>query len=127
MRHNVALFRDGVPAQAWADLAGPVDHGPGVVVFDENGETESISGAAERWISELVEDPPPSTPSESKTVQAIAAPAWPSRALTSLIADSDHQLTASWMGRHVDEPRIEKSRRPALCLGEIHLLGQLFR
>ena len=41
---------------------GPVDHGPGVVVFDANGEPESISGAAERWIGELVEDPPPSTP-----------------------------------------------------------------
>lgn len=54
-------------------LGGPVDHGPGVVVFDENGETESISGAAERWIGELVEEPPPTTPSESKAVQAIAA------------------------------------------------------
>ena len=50
-----------------------VDHGPGVVVFDENGEPESISAAAERWIEELVEDPPPSTPTESKTVQAVAA------------------------------------------------------
>ena len=28
----------------------PVDHGPGVVVFDEHGEPESISAAAERWI-----------------------------------------------------------------------------
>jgi len=51
----------------------PLDHGPGVVVFDEHGEPESISGAAQRWIGELIEDPPPSTPSESKTVQAIAA------------------------------------------------------
>jgi len=50
-----------------------VDHGPGVVVLDENGEPESISGAAERWIGELIEEPPPSTPSESKAVQAIAA------------------------------------------------------
>lgn len=53
--------------------AAPVDHGPGVVVFDEHGEPESISGAAERWIGELIEDPPPSTPGESKAVQAIAA------------------------------------------------------
>jgi DNA-binding CsgD family transcriptional regulator len=51
----------------------PVDHGPGVVVFDEHGEPESISGAAERWIGELIEDPPPGTPCESKTVQAVAA------------------------------------------------------
>ena len=50
-----------------------VDHGPGVVVFDENGQPESTSAAAERWISELVEDPAPDRPSESKVVQAVAA------------------------------------------------------
>jgi DNA-binding CsgD family transcriptional regulator len=50
-----------------------VDHGPGVVVFDEHGRPESISTAAERWIGELVEDPAPDHPSESKIVQAIAA------------------------------------------------------
>jgi DNA-binding CsgD family transcriptional regulator len=52
---------------------GPVDHGPGVVVFDAQGECESVSGAAERWISELVEDPAPGTPGESKVVQSVAA------------------------------------------------------
>jgi DNA-binding CsgD family transcriptional regulator len=53
---------------------GPfVDWGPGVVVFDENGQHESTSTAAERWINELVEDPPPDHPSESKIVQAVAA------------------------------------------------------
>lgn len=55
-------------------LEGPfVDHGPGVVVFDEHGKPESTSTAAERWIGELVEDPAPDHPSESKIVQAIAA------------------------------------------------------
>ncbi len=54
-------------------LDGHVDHGPGVVVFDADGEPVSISAAAERWIGELVEDPAPTTPSESKTVQAVAA------------------------------------------------------
>ncbi len=54
-------------------MGGPVDHGPGVVVFDEHGEPASISAAAERWIGELVEDPRPSTPGESKTVQSVAA------------------------------------------------------
>jgi DNA-binding CsgD family transcriptional regulator len=55
-------------------LAVPfVDQGPGVVVFDEHGQPESISTAAERWISELVEDPAPDRPSESKIVQAVAA------------------------------------------------------
>lgn len=52
---------------------GPVDHGPGVVVFDAHGEPESVSAAAERWISDLVEEPVPSTPGESKAVQAVAA------------------------------------------------------
>lgn len=50
-----------------------VDHGPGVVVFDERGDVESISPAAERWIDEIVERPPPATPVESKPVQLVAA------------------------------------------------------
>jgi DNA-binding CsgD family transcriptional regulator len=50
-----------------------VDWGPGVVVFDENGQPESISPAAERWIGDLVDDPAPEHPSESKAVQAVAA------------------------------------------------------
>ena len=57
-----------------APPGGPfVDWGPGVVVFDENGLPESTSTAAERWISEFIEDPAPDHPSESKIVQAIAA------------------------------------------------------
>jgi DNA-binding CsgD family transcriptional regulator len=59
------------PAAAYAGAA--IDYGPGVVVFDEHGEVESISGAAERWIGELIEDPAPTHPAESKMVQAIAA------------------------------------------------------
>jgi DNA-binding CsgD family transcriptional regulator len=47
--------------------------GPGVIVFDEHGGAESLSPAAERWIAELVEQPPPDSPAESKIVQAIAA------------------------------------------------------
>jgi DNA-binding CsgD family transcriptional regulator len=53
--------------------AAPVDWGPGVVVFDEEGRPESTSAAAERWIGELVEDPRPDHPSESRIVQSIAA------------------------------------------------------
>lgn len=63
-----------------AILAGPVavaspgiDLGPGVVIFDEFGRQESISPAAEQWIAQFVEEPPPVRPSESKMVQAIAA------------------------------------------------------
>ncbi|HEY5857283.1 MAG TPA: helix-turn-helix transcriptional regulator [Aldersonia sp.] len=48
-------------------------YGPGVVVFDSGGNPQSVSPAAERWIEEIVEVPPPSTPIESKVVQAIAA------------------------------------------------------
>jgi DNA-binding CsgD family transcriptional regulator len=47
--------------------------GPGVVVFDERGRPEFISPAAEHWIAQLVEEPAPQTPAESKMVQAVAA------------------------------------------------------
>jgi DNA-binding CsgD family transcriptional regulator len=47
--------------------------GPGVVVFDERGQPEFISPAAEHWIGQLVEEPPPATPAQSKMVQAVAA------------------------------------------------------
>jgi len=54
--------------------ADPIpDHGPGVVVFDEHDRPESISPAAERWIEEIIEVPPPAHPAESKTVQIVAA------------------------------------------------------
>lgn len=65
-------FRRAVVAAIVSEPGLP-DHGPGVVVFDESGTPESISPAAERWIAELVEIPPPSTPAESKMVQAVAA------------------------------------------------------
>ena len=51
----------------------PYDDGPGVVVFNEDGATESISPAAERWIAEMIEVPPPSVPADSKMVQVVAA------------------------------------------------------
>lgn len=54
--------------------------GPGVVVFDEGGRPEFISPAAEHWIAQLVEEPPPTAAAESKMVQAVAARA---RALSS--------------------------------------------
>jgi DNA-binding CsgD family transcriptional regulator len=45
---------------------------PGVVVFSERGDTESISPAAERWIAEMIEIPPPASPADSKMVQMVA-------------------------------------------------------
>jgi DNA-binding CsgD family transcriptional regulator len=53
--------------------APPIDHGPGVIVFDPDGRVESVSPAAERWIAELVEDPAPRSPDESRIVRAVAA------------------------------------------------------
>ncbi len=47
--------------------------GPGVVVFDDRGSVESVSPAAELWIEQLAEFPPPSSPSDSKVIQAVAA------------------------------------------------------
>lgn len=49
--------------------------GPGVVVFDDQGRHESISPAAEHWIAQMVEHPPPAAPTESKMIQAVAAQA----------------------------------------------------
>jgi DNA-binding CsgD family transcriptional regulator len=46
---------------------------PGVVVFGEHGQPESISPAAERWIAEMIEIPPPATPADSAMVQIVAA------------------------------------------------------
>jgi DNA-binding CsgD family transcriptional regulator len=57
--------------------------GPGVIVFDNAGHAELVSPAAERWIAQLVEEPRPESPAESKMVQAVAARA------TSLRSDND--------------------------------------
>lgn len=70
------------------DVVSAAD-GPGVVVFDERGRPEFISPAAEHWIAQLVEDPPPESPAESKMVQAVAA-----RARTLSSGDDPLQLAA---------------------------------
>lgn len=49
------------------------DGAPGVVIFDDDGEVESMSPTAERWIADLVQEPAPAHPSESKVVQLVAA------------------------------------------------------
>ena len=51
----------------------PLEDGPGVVVFDGRGEVQLISPAAERWIDQLIEVPTPSSPSDSRIVQIVAA------------------------------------------------------
>jgi DNA-binding CsgD family transcriptional regulator len=69
-----SVIATGLRRTIAASLSGArVDWGPGVVVFDADGNPESTSLAAERWIGELVEDPAPDHPSESKVVQAVAA------------------------------------------------------
>jgi DNA-binding CsgD family transcriptional regulator len=50
-----------------------LEDGPGVVVFDEHGHADSISPAAERWIEQLIEVPPPSVPADSRPLQVVAA------------------------------------------------------
>ncbi len=65
------LRRALVSTTVTADVV-PAADGPGVVVLDEHGRPESISPAAERWIEEMVEEPPPATPAESKMIQAVA-------------------------------------------------------
>jgi DNA-binding CsgD family transcriptional regulator len=58
---------------AWVTTEEPCDEGPGVVVFDEHGQAESISPAAERWIAQMIEVPPPAVPADSKMLQVVAA------------------------------------------------------
>ncbi len=58
---------------AWVTTEEPWDEGPGVVVYDENGNAVSISPAAERWIAQMIEVPPPSVPADSKLLQVVAA------------------------------------------------------
>jgi DNA-binding CsgD family transcriptional regulator len=65
-------FRRAVLAAAIAAPSAETNDGPGVVVFDEHGEPESISPEAERWISEINETPPPPVPAESKMVRVVA-------------------------------------------------------
>jgi DNA-binding CsgD family transcriptional regulator len=78
----------------------PID-GPGVVVFDEHGNAESISPAAEHWIEQMIEVPPPAVPSESKMVQIVAARAralGPDQPSLELAARSRAQTGAgSWL------------------------------
>lgn len=62
-----ALLASSVVAPDSSEVA------PGVVVFDEHGDPESISPAAERWIAEMTEIPPPATPADSKMVRVVAA------------------------------------------------------
>lgn len=49
--------------------------GPGVVTFDAAGRVESMTAAARHWLDLIVEDPPPTTPNESKILQGVAAQA----------------------------------------------------
>ena len=46
---------------------------PGVVVFDADGELESISPSADRWAAQMVEIPEPATAADSKMIRAVAA------------------------------------------------------
>jgi DNA-binding CsgD family transcriptional regulator len=58
---------------AWDTTVEPGDDGPGVVVFDEQGHAESISPAAERWIAQMIEIPPPAALVDSQMLQIVAA------------------------------------------------------
>ncbi len=65
-------FRRALLAAAMSDDE-PLEEAPGVVVFDESGQVESLSPAAERWIAQLVEVPAPPVPEQSRPLQVVAA------------------------------------------------------
>lgn len=54
-------------------LEDATDDAPGVVVLGPDGGEVSITAQAERWIGELVEDPPPAHAHEARAVQVVAA------------------------------------------------------
>jgi DNA-binding CsgD family transcriptional regulator len=49
------------------------DDAPGLVVFDAEGDIESVSPAAESWLADLVEFPVPAGAEESRVLQSVAA------------------------------------------------------
>jgi DNA-binding CsgD family transcriptional regulator len=65
-------FRRALLVTASGAIDSPVN-GPGVIIFDRDGNAESLSAGAEHWIGQMVEIPPPSIPAESKIIQAVAA------------------------------------------------------
>lgn len=54
---------------------GPPVEGPGVIVLDASGAAEITTPAAERWVEEMLEEPPPRSAATSKVVQSVAAAA----------------------------------------------------
>ena len=66
-------FRRALVATTAADDVVAAVDGPGVVVFDERGDIESMSPAAEHWIAQMVEQPRPAVAAESRMIQAVAA------------------------------------------------------
>lgn len=55
--------------------SGATVEGPGLIVLDASGSAEITTPAAERWVEEMVEEPPPRVAAESKVVQSVAAAA----------------------------------------------------
>jgi PAS domain-containing protein len=74
LKRLVSPLATGLRRALLTPVAGgtPLTEGPGVIVFDPDGRPESISPSAERWVEQMVEDPPPPAPIESRIVQAIA-------------------------------------------------------
>jgi DNA-binding CsgD family transcriptional regulator len=65
-------FRRAVLVSTVPEHAGD-DNAPGVIVLDGRGRVESISPQAQRWIGEIVEEPPPRLAHEARVIQAVAA------------------------------------------------------
>jgi DNA-binding CsgD family transcriptional regulator len=62
-----ALLATPLEASALADDI------PGVILFDAAGRPESVSPAAEHWVGQLTEVPPPPSPGQSRIVELISA------------------------------------------------------
>ncbi len=83
----------------WVTTDEGRDDGPGVVVFDEHGKVESISPAAERWITQMIEVPPPPVPADSKMIRVVAARARALRAGQDLLELAARSRVQTQSGR----------------------------
>ena len=109
-----AAFRRALLAAAVADDE-PVDDGPGVVVFDEHGQAESISPAAERWIAQMIEVPPPRRARRIEDAaggrRAGPRPAQPGQDPLELAARSRVQTQIGALAAAVRHPALRRGRR----------------
>lgn len=85
---SLALGARSAMISAAPEIKNTATVGPGVVIFGPGGDVESMTPAAELWLSRVVEDPAASGPAESKVLRAVAARARAMRDQDPLLASA---------------------------------------